>query len=84
MLFLKRNQKRNQKKKPKESVLTIRENVTSMWFYHFALDGKPICGTSDLTMPTNVPVDAWGWVSDHIHERYCPECTKRYNKMNIG
>ena len=71
------------KKKVKEPVLTIRESVASVWFYHLALDGKPICGTSDLTMPTNVNLDAWGWVSDHIGERYCSECTKRYREMNI-
>jgi len=73
--FLKR------KKKPEEPRITIRENVSSVWFYHFAFDGKPLCGTKDLTMPTNIRIEDWGYVSDHIGERYCKECTKAYQIM---
>ena len=56
--------------------LTIREGVESVWHYHLAVDGLPLCGRSKgITMPTQLPINTWG-MKTHIHETYCKECER--------
>jgi len=55
--------------------ITIREGVASVWHYHLAINDIPICGNKE-TMSTDLPLDTWGYKSDHIPESYCKECNR--------
>ena len=44
------------KKKKKSDEITIRESVTSIWFYHIAVNGETLCKTPNITMSTAIPV----------------------------
>ncbi len=50
----------------------IRESIHGNWYYHIALDGKPLCGEK-YTMVTMLSINSWGIVS-HLKERYCKKC----------
>jgi len=64
------------KKKPDKPVFTLREGVSSVWFYHIAEDEEPLCGEYRLkTMETSIPLDTWG-MKTHINEKYCKECDR--------
>ena len=52
---------------------TIRESIHGNFFYHLALDGKPICGTEKMTMETMLELRTWG-LKTHLKEKYCKEC----------
>lgn len=53
--------------------LSVSEGIGGTFFYHLSRDGgiHSICGVP--TMPTRVPVSAWG-VRTHLNERYCTKC----------
>ena len=57
--------------------LEIWEGVESVWHYHLSTGGREnvLCGNTHV-MPTSLPIDSWGFKSDHIHESYCKECER--------
>ena len=62
-------------------LMKIVESVTSIWFYHLSDDGKnPLCGSTQVMMPTQVPLDTWG-LKTHLNEKYCAECYKRFTSL---
>lgn len=63
-----------------ERKLLIVEGVEGFFHYHLRWDGEKtaLCGESRV-MQTSIPLDAWGYVSDHIREKYCAKCQQEGN-----
>jgi hypothetical protein len=52
---------------------TLVEGIHGTWHYHLSDDGRTaLCGAR--VMPSEAPESTWGYVSDHLHERYCGKC----------
>ena len=59
----------------------VQESLNSYWFYHITEDGKGLCGKKDL-LNKRLPMENWGIVSPHIHEKYCKKCKEIYDEKN--
>lgn len=71
---------------PKEikekSILWVQESSLGLWYYHITQDGKPLCGTTIDLLNKKLPMENWGIVSSHIHERYCKKCNEIYKTLH--
>jgi hypothetical protein len=57
--------------------LKISEGISGVYFYHLSTakhSERSLCGRR--TMPTSIPIKAWGHYNGHLKERYCAECEK--------
>lgn len=60
----------------------IWEGVSGCWHYHISTGGRKgvQCGDENV-MSTDLPLDSWGFKSDHLHETYCKECEIAYKEI---
>jgi len=58
-------------------VLKIVEGISSQWHYHLSMGGREevLCGEREV-MQTSLPLNSWGFKSEHIGETYCKECER--------
>jgi hypothetical protein len=63
------------------SKYVITEGVESTWHYHISEEATPTRSLCDKwTMRTNLPMEKWGTVTEHIKEKYCSECYRIYKE----
>ena len=69
--------------------ISIHEGVVGYYFYHIAIDDKPLCGVAKFvdyrnqhTMQTTIPLSAWGTIT-HLQERYCKRCEEKAKKLGL-
>ncbi len=66
----------------KSSDISIHENLSGNYFYHIAINDKPLCGEKN-TMRRRLSLESWGMKSSHIGERYCKKCEKLWDKERL-
>ena len=61
----------------KTSPLCMVEGSASVWHYHLKLEDEEntLCGTRFI-LNKPLPIDLWGFKSEHLSESYCTSCEK--------
>jgi len=69
------------KEEAKKDVIAIHEDLTSIFRYHIAINGEPLCGYT-RTIQQSIPLAAWG-MKTHLRETYCQVCAERARARGI-
>lgn len=67
---------------PAPAAFQVVEGVSGTFYYHLMATGiRPgsagahtLCNKTGV-MHTSIPLETWGYRSEHLNERYCPQCT---------
>lgn len=60
-----------------KALFKMGEGIHGTWYYHLREPSRYVALCGDAVMKTGVPIDSWGFRSDHLNERYCSRCAEK-------